>query len=132
MDVGELSAAATLLLVAGVDLDRRLQRLAVRNARLVAGDLDGVPTSEALQDDVEVHLAHPLEDHLVGLCIVVEMEGRVFLVQLVQALGDLVVLAVVDGLEGDPAVRRRVLDRREHRVHTLVGQRIAADHAGNR
>ena len=78
LDLGELAGAAGLLLVGVVDLGRLADRLAVGDLRRADGDVDVVRgAAEDIDLDVEVELAHPLDDGLAGLLVGRDAEGRV-------------------------------------------------------
>ncbi len=79
--VAELAAAAGLLLVAAVRARLRLDRLDVRDARLVQLDLDAEAALQPRDRDLDVHLAHPREQLLAGLRVAAQLQRRILLVQ---------------------------------------------------
>ena len=97
--VAELAGAAGLLLVAALLLHGLADLLTIG----YTGGLQlGLHVEAALQlghQHIHLDIAGGIEDHLVGLGVVHHGEGGVLLVQAVQALGHLVVLAL--GLGGD-------------------------------
>src|SRR5699024_4139942 len=100
VDVAELAVAAGLLLVPAVDFDLFLDGLAV-------GALGGpqlglyLDLAQALgADDAQVDVAHAGDDHFLGLGVGAEAEGGVLLVELGEAGGDLVLLALDLGVDG--------------------------------
>ena len=86
-DVGELARATRLLDVA-VDelLDRLRDGLAVGDLRLADGGVDVELAEHAVDDDLEVELAHAGDDRLAGLLVGAHLEGRVLLGQRVERL----------------------------------------------
>ena len=77
--VGELAAAAGLLLVAGVRLGRAADRLPVGNARRVQLDLGAEAALHPLDDHLDVDLGQAGDDLLAGLRVAVDVERRVLL-----------------------------------------------------
>ena len=108
--VAELAAAAGLLLVAALRARLGLDRLDVRDARLVQLDLDAEAALEPRDRDLDVHLAHPREQLLAGLGVAAELKRRVLLVQPPQRLGDLVLVAL--RLRRDREAHHRLGERR--------------------
>ena len=97
--VTELTGTAGLLLVAAVGLNLALDFLAVCDA---GRSKLGVNAEAALQlgaEHVDLDVALAGNNHLVGLGVVDQVEGNVFLVQPGKAAGDLVVLTL--GLRED-------------------------------
>src|SRR6478735_4322015 len=79
-DAGVLAGAAGLLLVGVLDLvDGLADRLAVRDLRLADVGLDVDLAAHAVDEDVEVQLAHAGDDGLAGLLVGADLEGRVLL-----------------------------------------------------
>ena len=110
--VAELPVAAGLLLVAAVALGRGLDRLPVRDLRLLEVDLDLVALAQAGDDDLDVELAHAREQHLVGLRVARDAQHRVLLQQPLQRGRDLVVVAARLGLDREGGGRLREHDLR--------------------
>src|SRR5439155_25900810 len=79
MGVAEPAAAAGLLLVAAVRPRFLADRLQIRNARLVEIDLGAEAALDALDGDLDVHLAEAREELLGGLRVPADDEGRIFL-----------------------------------------------------
>src|SRR5690606_286672 len=69
LDAGELAGAAGLLLVRVVVLDRTGDGLAIRHLRRADIRLDLELALQAIDDDLEVELAHPLDDRLARLVV---------------------------------------------------------------
>src|SRR5439155_15422381 len=90
----ELPATARLLLVAAMCARLGLDRLDVRNARLVQLHLDAEAALGALHGDLDVHLAHAGEELLPGLLVAAEAERRVLLAEAAERLRDLVLVAL--------------------------------------
>ena len=85
MDLGELAAAAGLLLVPVVRLGLAGDRLQVGDVRDVGVDVELVAVLEPVLDHVQVQLAHARDDQLVRLGVAAEGEGRVLVGDLGQA-----------------------------------------------
>ncbi len=93
-NVTELTGTAGLLLVTAVSLNATLDLLAVSNT---CGMELGVNTEAGLQlgaENVNLDITGAGDNHLVGLSVVNESEGNVFLVQSCKTAGDLVVLTL--------------------------------------
>ena len=79
-DLGELALAAGLLLVGVGVLGHRLgDRLAVGHLRLADGGVDLELAEHAVDDHLEVELAHAGDDGLAGVLVGADLEGRVLL-----------------------------------------------------
>src|SRR5205823_5567510 len=79
---GVLARATRLLLVGVLDLvDRATQRLAVGHLRLADVRLDAELALHAVDQHLEVQLAHARDDRLTGLLVRVDTERRVLLVE---------------------------------------------------
>lgn len=65
------------------------------------GELYLVLSAQAVDDDIQVQLAHALNDGLVGLLIASEVEGGVLLCQLGEAHAHLLQIYLALGLDGD-------------------------------
>ena len=116
--VAVLSPPAGLLLVLALSLRLALDRLAIRHPR--PGQL-GVHPELALQpveDGVEVALTHAVDERLPQLGAVLEVKGRVFLVELVEAGGKLVLFAPL--LHQHRGCGHRVGQRDGGEAHRLV------------
>ncbi len=79
--VGELAAAAGLLLVAGVRLGGLADRLQVGHARRVQLDLGAEAPLHPVDDHLDVDLGQPGDDLLAGLRVAVDVERRVLLLE---------------------------------------------------
>ena len=79
--VGELAAAARLLLVAGVGLGGLADRLHVGHLRRLQRDLGPEALLHPLDDDLDVDLGQPGDDLLARLRVAVDVERRVLLAQ---------------------------------------------------
>ena len=113
VDFAKLAGAARLLLVPIAALGVGLDRFAIRNLRLVRFDFDLVAALEPLAKQLQVQLAHAGEHHLLGFLIVLEMNGSIFLRDLVQRAGKLRFVAARLRRDGQADHRRRKLDRRQ-------------------
>ncbi|KEP72709.1 hypothetical protein HR12_41035, partial [Microbacterium sp. SUBG005] len=79
LDLRELTRTTGLLLVGVVvTLDRLADGLAVRHLGLSDVGLDLELALHAVDEDVEVELAHALDDRLTGLGVLLDAERRVF------------------------------------------------------
>ena len=65
------------------------------------GDLDLVGALEDVDFDVEVKLAHALEDHFVGFIVGFDAERRIFLDHFADGVGELFSVGLVLGSDGD-------------------------------
>ena len=72
----------------------------VGHVRRVEHDLDAEAALELAHQHVDLNVARAGDDHLVGLGVVDDAERRVFLVQAVEALGHLILLAAGLGRDG--------------------------------
>ena len=78
LDDGELAGTTRLLDVAVLDrLDHLGDRLAVGDLRLADGGVDAELALHAVDEDLEVQLAHAGDDGLAGLLVGADAEGRV-------------------------------------------------------
>ena len=101
-DVGELARAAGLLLVAVDDLlDRLGDRLAVGDLRLADVGVDLELAQHAVDEHLEVQLAHAGDDRLAGLLVGADLEGRVLLGERGERLAQLVLVGLGLRLDGD-------------------------------
>ena len=120
LDDGELTGAAGLLDVAVLDrLDRLGDRLAVGHLRLADRGLDGELALHAVDQHLEVQLAHARDDGLAGLLVGADAERRVLVGQRLERLAELVLVALRLRLDGD-------VDDRLRELHALEDDRVAA------
>ncbi len=84
----------------GVLLDRLGDRLAIGHLRLADGGVHRELPQHPVDDDLQVELAHPGDDGLVGLLVGADLEGRVFLRQGEEGLAHLVLVDLRLGLHG--------------------------------
>ena len=124
-DPGVLAGAAGLLLVGVVELHGLADGLAVGDLGHARLDLGLVLALHALDVDVEVELAHALDDGLVGLRVDVGPEGRVFLGEPVEGLGHPVGGGLVDGLDGQGDDRLGDVDRGHGQVEAGAAEGVA-------
>jgi len=99
--LGELAVAAGLLLVAGGDLDRPGDRLAVGNLGRLQRHVHLVAAAQPRHGDLDVELAGAGDELLLGLRVAAEAQRRVLLLELGEALGDLVLVALRLGRDGE-------------------------------
>src|SRR5690606_8278685 len=113
LDVAELSAAARLLLEDLFALSRDGDRFAVRNLRLTDIRLDAELPLHAVDDDLEVKLAHSGDDRLSGFVVGRNLERGVFLSEAVERDAHLVLVGTRFRLDGHTNDRIRKLHRFE-------------------
>ena len=113
VDFAELAGAARLLLVPVAALGVGLDRFAIGNLRLLDLDLDLVAALEPLAEQQQVQLAHAGEHHFLGLGVVLQVDGAVFLGDLVERAGELGFVAAGLGRDGQADHRRGELQRRQ-------------------
>ena len=99
--------------------------LAVGDLRLADVAVDLELAAQAVDDDLQVQLAHAGDDGLAGLVVGVDLEGRVLLGELGQAHGHLVLLGLGLGLNGNGDDRRGELDGLEDDRVLLVAEGLA-------
>src|SRR5690606_33320867 len=95
LDLRELPGATGLLLVRVLDLlGLAADRLAVRDLRLADVRLDLELATHAVDEDVEVELAHAADDGLAGLLVKLDAEGRVLLGELLDRRRELLLVGL--------------------------------------
>ena len=119
LDVAVLAVAARLAHEAAVAVGRLADRLAVGHLRPADVGLDPELAHHAVDQHVEVQLAHAGDDRLAGLRVGLDAEGRVFLGQALQGDGHLVLVGLRLGLDLDLDDRLGEGDRLED--HRVVG-----------
>src|SRR3954452_4234858 len=114
----ELAGTAGLLLVRDVvPIDGLADRLAVGNLGLAHVGLDLELTPHAVDEDLQVELAHAGDDGLTGLLVELDLEGRVLLGQLLDGRAQLLLVALGLRLDGHRDDRGREGHRLEdHRL----------------
>src|SRR2546430_2135185 len=101
-DVSVLPAAARLANEFALHVLHPLaHRLAVGHLRPADVGVDLELPLHAIDDDLEVQLAHPADDRLRGLGVGVHAEGGVFFGELLEGDGQLVLVGLGLGLDGD-------------------------------
>src|SRR5262249_108707 len=128
--VAVLTAAAGLLLVLPLPFALTPQRFAVGDLRLPDDSVHAELAGQAPHHDLEVPLAQAADQRLAQLGVVLVVERRVFLVQLVQAGRQLVFLPALLHFHGDGDHGLRERDLRQHdgtrlRRERVVGMRVA-------
>ena len=109
--VAVLAAAAGLPDETALGLGHRLgDALAVGHLRPAHVGVDLELAQQAVDDDLQVQLAHAGDDGLPGLLVGAHPEGRVFLGQLHEALGQAVLIDLGLGLDGHEDDRLGELD----------------------
>ncbi len=117
--VAELAAPTGLLLVATVGARLRLDRLDVRDARLVQLHLDAEPSLRPLDRNLDVDLAHAGEQLLPGLLVAAQPQRRILLTETPKRLRDLVLVAL--RLRGDGEAHHRVGEPERRRFEIVLG-----------
>src|SRR6266542_1349687 len=121
-----LARATGLLLVDVVlTLDDPADRLAVGHLRLADVRLDLELAAHAIDEDLQVELAHPLDDRLAGLLVVLDLERRVLFGELLDRGAQLLLVALRLRLDGDRDDRVGERHRLEHDRLLRIGQRVA-------
>ena len=124
-DVAVLALAAGLLDVAVVALRGAADRLPVGHVRPADVGRDLELADHAVDEDVQVQLAHAGDSGLAALLVRVDAEGGVFLGQALQGQGELVLVGLGLGLDGDLDDRLGEDDRLEHDRVVRIAQRVA-------
>ena len=124
VDLRELTGTTGLLLVGVAVFNTLGDGLAVGHLRLAHFNLDTVGTLEDVDLDIQVQLAHTLDDGLAGLFVGLDPEGRVFLDHLVDRQTHLLGTALVLRLDRDGDNRVREDHRLERRRFVLVCQGV--------
>ena len=120
LDDRELAGAAGLLDVAVLDrADGLGDRLAVGDLRLADGGLDAELAQHAVDEHLEVQLAHARDHGLAGLLVGADAERRVLVGQRLERLAELVLVGLGLRLDGD-------VDHRLREDHPLEDDRLVA------
>src|SRR5947209_4359842 len=128
LDVAVLAAAAGLPLVDFLALRRLRDRLAVGDLGFSDVGLDAELALHAVDDDLQVQLAHAGDDGLAGLLVGRDVEGRVFLRETRQSSSELVLVGARLRLHGDADDGRGELHRFEDNRLVLVADGVAGRH----
>ena len=124
-DVAVLTAAARLTDEAALRLGLLADRLAVGDLRLAHVRLDLELAEEAIDDDLEVQLAHAVNQRLVGLRVDVHLEGRILQREPRQRHSELFLVGLRLRLDGDRDDGRREVHRLEANGLGGIAQRVA-------
>ncbi len=100
-------------------------RLAVRDLRLADGRLDGELALHAVDQHLEVQLAHPGDHRLAGLLVGADAERRVLVGQRLEGLAELVLVALRLRLDGHVDDRLRELHALEDDGIGAIAERVA-------
>src|SRR5207237_4740726 len=100
-------------------------RLLVGDLRLALVRVDAELAQQAVDDDLEVELAHALDDRLARLLVGVHLEGRVLFRQPLQRHAELLLVGLRLGLDGDRDHRLGERDRLEQDRMRFVTERVA-------
>ena len=121
----ELPVTAALLLHLAFGFGFAADGLAVRDAYLFGLDLDAEFPRQALERDGEVGLAHAAEQRLVRLGVALDPEHRVFLLQPVQRVGELVLVGLGLGVDRHREQRFGQRERLDLRRRALGREHVA-------
>ena len=99
--------------------------LAVRDLRAADVRVDVELALEAVDDDLEVQLAHAGDERLARLLVGRDAEGRILLGEALQAGAELVLVGLRLRLDRDRDHRLRERHRLEHDRRVLGGERVA-------
>ena len=109
--VAILAAAAGLADEAALDLvDGLADRLAVGDLRAADVRVDRELAQQAVDDHLEMELAHPVDQRLAGLLVGLDLEGRVLLGEAREARRELLLVGLGLGLDRDRDHRLGELD----------------------
>ena len=97
MDFPELTTPATLLPVSIHSLCSGLDRLSIRNLRLLGFDFQLIATNQSFLDDHEMKFTHSGNDQFLGLTITVQSEGRILFDNFIQGTRKLGFIATALG-----------------------------------
>src|SRR5436190_2434390 len=128
LHVAVLAAAAGLLGVLHLAVRRTGQRFLVGDLRPADARLDVELAPEAVDDDLEVQLAHAGDDHFTGGLVRLHAEGRILVHQLAEALAELFLVRLGLRLDRERDDRLREVHRLEHDRLLLVADRVAGRH----
>ena len=125
-DVAELAAAAGLADEARLDLlDVLADRLAVGDLRLADVGVDFELAQHAVDDHLEVELAHAVDQRLAGFLVGFDPEGRVLLAEPLQGGAHLLLVGFGLRLDRDRDHRLREFDALQRDRGVGRGQRVA-------
>ena len=105
--LAELPGPAGLLLVPVMAVGRAGDRLAVRDARRVGLHVHPVALRHALEQHAQVQFAHAVEHGLIDRRVVLDAHAGVFRGELVQRVGQALLIAASLRLDRQPEHRRR-------------------------
>src|SRR5262245_4512015 len=125
LDAGELAGAAGLLLVSVVDLSFARHGLAIGDLRRADIGLDLELAAHAIDDDIEMQLAHALDDSLARFMVDRDAEGRIFLREAMQRHPELLLVALGLWFDRNLYDRLRKLHALEDHGLGGIAQRIA-------
>ena len=132
-----LTLTAGLTGVLHVDVRRAAHGLLIGDLRRADVGLDLELTQQAVDDDLQMELAHARDDGLAGLGVGVGLEGRILLGQLHQGNAHLLLSRLGFRLNGDTDDRLGEFHRFEHDGVLFIAEGIAGggvfdtDHGGN-
>ena len=124
-NLGELTGSAGLLFVPITRFGAAADGLAVRDRRLLQGDLHAETTRQPLHNHLQVDLALPGRDRLVQLVVDAVVERRVLEVQRREAQGEFVLFALGAQLQGGVNIGARVVDFRQTHLEARAAKRVA-------
>jgi len=125
--IAELTASAGLLLVTTLNVGLAFDGFQIGDFRRVQIDFNAEFSSHFFNVDFNMHLAHSGENHLLGLGIAGEDDGRVFFRQAVNRGSDFILIPPGFRLHGKRHDRRRNGDFFKNNGVFLVAQRVSRD-----
>jgi hypothetical protein len=125
---GELAAATGLLRIPHLAVGRTGERFLVGDLRLADARLDAELALQTVNDDLEVQLAHAGDDHLAGLLVGLDAEGRVLGHELLQTVPELLLVALCLRLDRQRDDRLGEVHRLEDDRLLLIAERVAGAH----
>src|SRR5476651_834803 len=129
LDARELGRTTRLLLVGVVDVGLAAERLAIGNLRSADIGVDLVGTAQDVDLDLEMELAHALDDGLSRLLVGRDAERRVFLDETAQCLAELLLVGLRLRLDGELDDRIREVHLFEDDRMVRIAQRVAGGDA---
>src|SRR5690606_12405664 len=124
LDAGELARTARLLLVRVVVLNQTRDRLAIGNLRRADIGLDLELALHAIDENVEVKLAHARDDGLAGFLVGLDAERRVFGGEASEREAHLLLVGLGLRLDGDVDDRLRELHALKNDLVGRIRERI--------
>ena len=109
--MAKLTTTAGLANKSTFDPNRSRNRLSIGNLGTTNVGLHPELALQAVDNDIQMQLTHTGDDRLSGLLVIVDLEGRILFRQLDQRIGQLVLIGLGLGFDGNLDHRIRELDR---------------------